>query len=254
MSICRRWVGSCVFSAFKAVKSETTEPPKIPRSCASWQPTTPVHQTETGSQRSRYKEPIFGWCVLCLLSPVSFRCTGGWLDTGTQRIRFLQNYWLVHHSPTCSPRRHLPSANGFLRIVLSCAISSFKCQEEEPRAFQGDCDILPGTFSKARVRCMKGWRRRPSALAKSSQGNCFCLLGLDKSIDLSRCSLGFLRARAQLCCTNTSQYWAQVIDRRLSAIIWEKSLSLTSLFSTKLQRSPCSLKGWTCLFSLSTSL
>ena len=84
------------------------------------------------------------------------------------------------------------------------------------------------------MRCIKGWRKLPSALTKSSQGNCFCLPGLDKSIDLSHCSLGFLRASSQLFCTNISQFWAQVIERRLSAIIWEKNLSPTSLLSPEL--------------------
>ena len=38
-------------------------------SCASWQSSVSVHQTETGSPHSRYKESAFGWRIFCLLSP-----------------------------------------------------------------------------------------------------------------------------------------------------------------------------------------
>ena len=58
--------------------------------------------------------------------------------------------------PNLFPQAHPSYANGFLRLVLRCAIFSFKCLEEEPRAFQGDCDILPETLSVARLRCTKG--------------------------------------------------------------------------------------------------
>ena len=135
-----------------------------------------------------------------------------------------------------------------------CAVLSplpFKCLKQKSRAFQGGCDILLGTSSKPRVRGIKDWRNLPSALtSKSSQENCFCLPGLDKSINLSLCFPNFLGASSQLFCTNTSQYWARVIDRRLSAIIWEENLSLPS-FSALNCSYQHNLKGGNCLYPLS---
>ena len=135
-----------------------------------------------------------------------------------------------------------------------CAVSSplsFKCLKEKSRAFLEGCDILLGTRSKPRVRGIKGWRNLPSALAsKSSQENCFCLPGLDKSINLSLCFPSFLRASSQFFCTNTSQCWARVIDRRLSAIIWEENLSLPS-FSALNCTYQHNLKGGNWPYSLS---
>lgn len=99
------------------------------------------------------------------------------------------------------------------------------------------------------MRCIKGWRKLPSALTKSSQGNCFCLPGLDKSIDLSHCSLGFLGASSQLFCTNISQYWARVIGGYQRS--YEKRTFLQQHFLALNYSYPHSLKGRTYLLTLS---